>query len=166
MQLKTALKILTMKKTLFFIFLCVSAFNTFSQNNDNSNKGIQINPPDNIINNDIPNQQVALNNMPQVAVQQQAQDINYIQQKQSNLETLEVDPILNIGVKNNVQKSYSTYYSSAGVRAKKHFFKNKFNLQKIHFLRKFRNECPVFKAKTYKKLFTSRKHIIKHCSHF
>ena len=137
-----------------------------SQNVDNQNKGIQINPPENTIKNDIPNQQVVMNNMPQAAIQQQSQSINYIQQKQSNIDINDANPKINIGTINNSPKTYTTYYSSAGVRAKHHFLKNKFNLQKVHILRKFRNECPVFKVKTYKKLFSSKKHIIKHCSHF
>ena len=64
---------LHMKKIFYFSLLLLFITNTvISQNYDNSNKGNQINLPDAVQNNDIPNQQIVMNNLPQIAYPQQA----------------------------------------------------------------------------------------------
>jgi len=162
-------------KKIFLIFLLLSFISNavICQNVDNLNKSYQINPSDNIQVNDIPNQQFVMNNPQQAAIPQQAQVPVQIQVQKANLlqhpvfsndNGDEVKTTVNIGSSNNREKNYTSYsYSSNSSKSKIHFKKSKINLHKVHILRKFRNECPLLSAKTYKNLFTSKKHKVKHC---
>ncbi len=132
------------------------------QNNDNINTGNQINPAVNIQDNNIPNQQLVMNDVQQSALPQQAQTGNGFLNIFSGNNGNEVNISVNTGTSNHSKKIYTTYSYSP----KQHFMKISINFHKVHMFRKFRNECPLFKAKTYNKLFSSKKHNIKHCFKF
>ncbi len=183
-----------MKKTfyifLFFLFLASTAISQNIYNPAKANPSI--NPPDNFQANDIPNQDIAMNNAPQAVYPQQVvnpQQVVYPQQAQVQVQAQgqveaqgqqrgqgenilqnvfasnnnnSVNKSVNVASSNHSLRSYSGFSSSS----KSHSKKSLINLHKVHILRKFRNEFPLFKAKTYQNLFTSKKHKVKHCFFF
>ena len=175
-----------MKKLYFiFLFFLFLASTTISQNIYNPNNvNPSINPPDNIQANDIPNQQFVMNNPPQsvnpqqavypqqaqVQVQAEAQVQGQVRGQGENIlqnvfatdNGNQLNKSVNVGSSNHSVRSYSSFSSSS----KSHAKKNLLNLHKVHILRKFRNECPLLKAKTYQNIFTSKKKKVKHCFFF
>ncbi|OQA00964.1 MAG: hypothetical protein BWY70_00547 [Bacteroidetes bacterium ADurb.Bin408] len=156
------------------VLLLLSLFTGLIQaqnNNALNNMPPQINNPlaNQAVNTD---QQMAMNTAMLMVVPQQAQLngvqqaqvlVNPNQQKQLVVQANNNPPEQNIAIGSN--RSY-TPYALSGYSSKHHFRKAKINLHKIHILRKFRNECPLFKTGTYKKLFTSKKRRITRCFNF
>ena len=152
-----------MKKIFFFFTILLFIGSTaFCQNNESTNTGNQINPSVNIQDNNIPNQQLVMNDVQQAALPQQTQTgngfLNIFSSDNGNV----INTSVNTGTSHHSEKTYTTYGSSP----KQHFMKIDLNLHKVHILRKFRHECPLFKAKTYHKIFSSKKHSSKHCFKF
>ncbi|MFH0864894.1 MAG: hypothetical protein V1904_01775 [Bacteroidota bacterium] len=151
-------------KKIFFFFMMFPYIGTtaFCQNNENINTGNQINPSVNIQYTNLPDQQLVMNDVQQAALPQQTQTGNGFLNIFSSNNSNDINTSVNTGTSNHSKKTYTTYSSSP----KRHFMKIDLNLRKVHILRKFRHECPMFKAKTYHKIFSSKKRNITHCFNF
>jgi len=114
-----------------------------AQNNINKNIQLSNNPP---ANNDLNE-----GNYQQQAIQQQSFSIQKNKSGQSGVATFS-------GAGSRRTNTYTTYGSSGS----KHF-KFEIKLNKIHIMRRFFNESAIFKAKTYSKIFKSKKHNIRKC---
>ncbi len=150
--------------------LCILGFisvSAFTQTGNAFNNSLINNPPDNgqLQVNNIDNLPVAMNTDKQIQFPQQAPAPQVLQQKQAVYVNTEAQSENQVFVINNSNKAY-TSFAYAGTASKKHHHKKAINFHKIHILRKFRNECPLLRRSTYKKIFTSRKRKITRCFHF
>lgn len=141
--------------------------NEVALNTDNSQLGNNPGNVINLINNpdvNISNQQanIQVNNVNYIndnnPIQVQQQGAIQINNNRNSVKTTSISS----GSNSNKTKTYTTYSSPA----KKHTLKLDLKLGKVHFMRKFFNESAVFKAKTYKKIFSSKKKRIKKCFKF
>lgn len=145
-----------MKK--YFLLLCcsMSFILVEAQNVLIINTDVQINAnnvPNNMIN--IPQQQVlATNSIPINQTNVTLNNDNNVNQQDFGTFTL------------GGGRSHSTGSGSTGISSGKHSLKLDLNLGKVHIARKFFHEFPLFKAKTYKKLFHSKKRSVKKCFKF
>lgn len=152
------------------LFLCILGFisvSAFTQTGNTFNNSLINNPPDNsqFQGSNVDNLPVAMNTDKQIQYPQQAPTPQVLQQKQAVQINTEEQSKNQFVVFNNSNKVYSSY-AYAGTSSKKHYHKKLINTHKIHILRKFRNECPLLKRNTYKKMFTSKKKKITRCFHF
>lgn len=138
------------------------AVSAICQNNESASTGNQINPSVNIQDYNMPNQQLVMNEDQQATFPQQSQTGNGFLNIFSSNNSNNVNTSVNTGTTHHSDKTYSTYSSSP----KQHFIKTGLKLNNVHILRRFRHECPLFKAKTYHKIFSSKKHSIKRCFKF
>lgn len=152
------------------LLLCISGFisvSAFTQTGNTFNNSLLNNPPDNsqLQVNNTDNLPVAMNTDKQIQFPQQAPAPQVLQQKQAVSVNTEAQNENQVLVINNSNKAY-TSFAYAGTASKKHHHKKAVNFHKIHILRKFRNECPLLKPNTYKKMFISKKRKITRCYHF
>ncbi len=112
------------------------------------------------INNQLASNQLANNDYINIRnnTQTQQQNITQISNNRNSINTLSIA---------SSKSAYKTKtYTTYGSPAKKHTLKLNFKIGKVHFMRKYFNESAIFKAKTYNKIFTSKKKSIKKCFTF
>jgi uncharacterized protein YxeA len=155
-----------------FAFAFILAISSHAQNNENAvntdnsqlgnNPGTAANAID-LADNNINYSDQLSNNPPvnlsvnNVGNQQQYQQQATVQNNNNRVKQTNVAVFSGSGSRRT--NSYTTYGSSA----KKHFIKIDIKLGKVHIMRRFFNESAVFKAKTYTKIFKSKKRSIRKC---